>query len=75
MFASQPDVLDAQGRPRVNGRESGVPGLFFCGFDLSRGGVLREIGIEARRIARSIAARSGATGGEMGTSRETMAAR
>jgi indole-3-pyruvate monooxygenase len=54
MFPNDRDVLDEQGRPRINGRASAVPGLFFCGYDLSRGGVLREIGVEARRIARSI---------------------
>lgn len=54
MFPNEPEVLDDQGRPRINGRESAVPGLFFCGYDVSRGGVLREIGIEARHIARSI---------------------
>ena len=58
MFPNQPDVLDDQGRPLTNGRESAVPGLFFCGYAVSRGGVLREIGTEARRIARSIAARA-----------------
>ena len=59
MFPNHPDVLDDQGRPRINGRESAVPGLYFCGYDLSRGGVLREIGIEARHIARTIATRTG----------------
>ena len=58
LFPNHSDVLDDQGRPRINGRESAVPGLFFCGFDLSRGGVLREIGIEARHIAQSIATRA-----------------
>jgi len=59
MFPEQPDVLDDQGRPRISGRESAAPGLFFCGYELSRGGVLRQIGIDARHIARSIAARAG----------------
>ena len=58
MFLDQPDVLDDQGRPRINGRESALPGLFFCGYAVSRGGVLREIGIEARHVARSIATRA-----------------
>ena len=72
MFPNQPDVLDDQGRPRINGRQSAVPGLFFCGYDVSRGGVLREIGIEARHIAQSIAARTRETRRPL---RETVAAR
>jgi indole-3-pyruvate monooxygenase len=58
MFPNQPDVLDDQGRPRMNGCESAAPGLFFCGYAVSRGGVLRQIGIEARQVARSITARA-----------------
>jgi indole-3-pyruvate monooxygenase len=30
------------------------PGLHFCGFRIASGGMLREIGIEARRVARAI---------------------
>jgi len=59
MFPSQPDLLDDQGRPRINGPESAAPGLFFCGYELSQSGLLRQIGIEARQIARSIATRTG----------------
>jgi cation diffusion facilitator CzcD-associated flavoprotein CzcO len=58
MFPNQPDVLDDEGLPRIYRRESAVPGLFFCGYCVSRGGLLREIGIEARHIARSIATRA-----------------
>src|SRR5262249_53437955 len=58
MFPNQPDVLDDQGLPRIHGRESAVAGLFFCGYHVTRGGLLREIGIEARRIARAIATRA-----------------
>ncbi len=47
-------ALDANGCARTSGRDSGVPGLFFCGFKNSRGGLLREAGREARRIARII---------------------
>jgi cation diffusion facilitator CzcD-associated flavoprotein CzcO len=47
-------VLDAQGSPRAHGREAGVPGLYFTGFDPGRAGLLRQIGIEARQIARAI---------------------
>jgi len=50
-------VLDPQGRPFECGRESMVAGLYFCGYDLSATGMLRQIGIEARAIGRDIAAR------------------
>ncbi len=53
-----PDVngaLDAAGLPRVSGGPTAVPGLYFCGFYVSPTGQLREIGIEARRIADHIA--------------------
>jgi len=58
MFPNQPDLLGDQGQPRISGRESAAPGLFFCGYELSRGGVLRQVGVEARGIARSIATRA-----------------
>jgi cation diffusion facilitator CzcD-associated flavoprotein CzcO len=45
-------VLDPNGYPRVSGAPSGEPGLFFCGTTVSSAGQLREIGIEAGRIAR-----------------------
>lgn len=44
-------------QPELSGRRTPVPGLYFCGFYVSPGGMLREIGIEARRIARDVAAR------------------
>jgi indole-3-pyruvate monooxygenase len=50
-------VLDLDGRPLDCGRESKVAGLYFCGYDLSATGMLRQIGIEARAIGRDIAAR------------------
>ena len=43
------------GVPVASGRELGLPGLYACGFTISRTGMLREIGIEARRIAEAIA--------------------
>lgn len=49
-------VLDSQGVPLVSGRATREPGLFFCGLIASPTGQLREIGIEARRIARSAGA-------------------
>jgi indole-3-pyruvate monooxygenase len=50
-------VTNADGFPLVSGRESALPGLYFCGFYLSPTGMLREIGIEAGRIAEAIAAK------------------
>ena len=45
-------VFDAKGMPLSTGRTTSEPGLFFCGLIASPTGQLREIGIEARRIAR-----------------------
>ncbi len=42
------------GVPLSSGHEAGVPGLYYCGYYVSPTGMLREIGIEARRIAESI---------------------
>lgn len=48
-------VTDEEGVPLVSGRPTALAGLYFCGFYLSPTGMLREIGIEARRIAAAIA--------------------
>jgi cation diffusion facilitator CzcD-associated flavoprotein CzcO len=48
-------VLGADGRPLASGRECAVPGLYLCGFFVAPTGMLREIGLEARRIAEAIA--------------------
>jgi indole-3-pyruvate monooxygenase len=51
------DLLQGQGDdglPRASGHEL-QPGLYFCGFHPTETGGLRELGIEARRIARGIA--------------------
>jgi cation diffusion facilitator CzcD-associated flavoprotein CzcO len=45
-------VLDEKGMPIVTGRETAEAGLYFCGQITSATGQLREIGIEARRIAK-----------------------
>jgi len=37
------------------GVEHVLPGLYFCGFHVAATGMLREIAIEAKRIARSVA--------------------
>jgi cation diffusion facilitator CzcD-associated flavoprotein CzcO len=44
-------VLSATGAPLVSGKATAEPGLFFCGATPSGIGHLRQIGIEARRIA------------------------
>ncbi len=45
-------VLDGTGKPLVSGKPTSAPGLFFCGAIASPTGELREIGIEAERIAK-----------------------
>ncbi len=49
-------VLNDAGQPMVSGRRTAEAGLFFCGAIPAATGQLREIGIEARRIADAIAA-------------------
>ena len=44
-------VFDRHGMPLVTGRAANAPGLYFCGQITSPTGQLREIGLEARRIA------------------------
>jgi indole-3-pyruvate monooxygenase len=46
---------DAHGSPTSSGRESPLPGLYFCGYYVSPTGMLREIAREARRISAAIA--------------------
>jgi cation diffusion facilitator CzcD-associated flavoprotein CzcO len=48
-------VLTATGAPLVSGRATGEAGLFFCGATPSALGQLRQIGIEAQRIADTVA--------------------
>ncbi len=55
LSAADVDRVTEDGVPRMSGWPTAVPGLYFCGFYVSPRGMLREIGIEARRIARSIA--------------------
>ncbi len=47
-------VCDNAGIPRTSGRPTALPGLYFCGLHVSPAGMLREIGIEARRIAKDL---------------------
>ena len=50
------EVCGIDGRPTVSGAPTALPGLYFCGMFVAPSGMLREAGIEAQRIARSIAA-------------------
>ncbi len=52
------EALDVRGVPRTSGTPATIPGLYFCGFRISPTGQLRQIGLEARRIARHVTARS-----------------
>lgn len=49
-------VCGDNGRPTISGAPTALPGLYFCGQFVSPSGMLREIGLEAKRIAASIAA-------------------
>jgi len=55
-------VVDARGTPNTSGRESAAGGLYFCGFRVAATGMLREIGLEAKRIAAGITRKSDTTG-------------
>ena len=55
-------VVDARGTPNTSGRESAAGGLYFCGFRVAATGMLREIGLEAKRIAAAITRKSETTG-------------
>jgi cation diffusion facilitator CzcD-associated flavoprotein CzcO len=46
-------VFERQGMPLQTGRATNAPGLYFCGQTTSPTGQLREIGLEAQRIAES----------------------
>jgi len=48
-------VCDGNGLPLQSGGPTAMPGLYFCGQFVSPTGMLREIGLVARRIARHIA--------------------
>jgi hypothetical protein len=47
-------IADARGRPNRFGEETRIPGLYFVGFKNPPTGALREIALEAPRVARSI---------------------
>ena len=48
-------VLDARGRPCALGGKPAAPGLYFIGYTNPISGMLREIAIDARKIAKAIA--------------------
>lgn len=55
-FLAEADRVAGEGGvPEASGEPTTVPGLYFCGFYVSPTGMLREIAIEAKRIARHIA--------------------
>jgi hypothetical protein len=55
-FLDVPEAFDANGMPVASGGEAPVPGLYFCGFHVSPGGMLQAIAREAPAIATAIAA-------------------
>ena len=52
-------VCDEDGTPLASGEETGIPGLYFCGYHVAPTGMLREIGIEARKVSAAIAEKTG----------------
>jgi len=48
-----PSLFDETGVPRVHGGAPARPGLFFVGYDVTLGGMLRQVAIESRRVARA----------------------
>jgi len=59
-------VLDDAGKPLASGYPTAEPGLFFCGTITSPTGQLREIGIEAQRIAKAVNGKSRSSLGSQG---------
>lgn len=54
MIAMDQNTLEDLKKPLGSRSSSGQNGLYFCGFYISPNGMLREIGIEAKAIARQI---------------------
>ncbi|GAB6899128.1 flavin-containing monooxygenase [Kineosporia succinea] len=52
---ADPELLDAEGLPLVHGGAPARPGLYFMGYDVTLGGMLRQVRIEGKRVAASIA--------------------
>ena len=51
-----PSLFDETGVPHVHGGAPARPGLFFMGYDVTLGGMLRQLAIESRRVARAVQA-------------------
>ena len=49
-----PSLFDPTGVPLVHGGRAARPGLYFTGYDVNLGGMLRQAAIEGRRVARAI---------------------
>lgn len=67
------DLLDERGFPRIHGAATApqAPGLHLLGFTNPPGGNLRQLGLDARRIARALRARAdGAQGAGAGAGHE-----
>lgn len=56
-FLHEVSVVTSNGVPRSSGRESELPGLYFCGFHVVVTGMFPQIGREAQQIAQDIAAK------------------
>jgi indole-3-pyruvate monooxygenase len=48
-------VVDGSGKPQRSGYESALAGLYLCGFHVASTGMLREIALEAQRVAADLA--------------------
>lgn len=53
-LGDRPELVDEVGTPRTSGEATPATGLYFCGFRVVSSGALREIGVEAQRIAEMI---------------------
>jgi len=49
-----PSLFDETGVPRAHGGTPARPGLFFMGYDVTLGGMLRQVAKEARVVARAV---------------------
>ncbi|XVV17184.1 flavin-containing monooxygenase [Actinoplanes sp. CA-131856] len=49
-----PALFDDTGVPLVHGGPAARPGLYFMGYNVTLGGMLRELAIESRRVARAV---------------------
>nr|WP_269329273.1 NAD(P)/FAD-dependent oxidoreductase [Kineosporia babensis] len=52
---ADPTLINSDGIPVVHAGDPVRPGLYFVGYDVTLGGMLRQVGIEAKRVAKHIA--------------------